>query len=118
MVIAADRVAIGARDKTVMVPFLNDPAPLPQGPFILAHLLGCPVYMAAAWRENGRFTVAWEKLTDRMVLPRGKRVEAITKYATQYMNWLEPRVRAHPMQWYNFFDFWARPKDKDDQQEQ
>ncbi|MEQ5776985.1 glycosyltransferase family 2 protein [Thalassospira sp. NFXS8] len=118
VVIAADRVAIGARDKTVMVPFLNDPAPLPQGPFILAHLLGCPVYMAAAWRENGRFTVAWEKLTDRMVLPRGKRVEAITKYATQYMNWLEPRVRAHPMQWYNFFDFWARPKDKDDQQEQ
>ncbi|OSQ38316.1 glycosyltransferase family 2 protein [Thalassospira mesophila] len=115
VVIAADRVAIGARDKTVMVPFLGDPAPLPQGPFILAHLLGCPVYMAAAWRNNNQFEVAWEKLTDRMVLPRGKRVEAITKYASQYMAWLEPRVRAHPMQWYNFFDFWARPKDKDDQ---
>jgi predicted LPLAT superfamily acyltransferase len=115
VVIAADRVAIGARDKTVMVPFLGDPAPLPQGPFILAHLLGCPVYMAAAWRNNGRFEVAWEKLTDKLVLPRGGRVEAITAYASQYMAWLEPKVRAHPMQWYNFFDFWARPKDKDDQ---
>ncbi|PKR53127.1 glycosyltransferase family 2 protein [Thalassospira marina] len=116
VVIAADRVAIGARDKTVMVPFLGDPAPLPQGPFILAHLLGCPVYMTAAWRTNGRFEIAWEKLTDRMVLPRGKRIEAITDYATQYMAWLEQHVRAHPLQWYNFFDFWARPRDKNDQQ--
>ena len=116
VVIAADRVAIGARDKTVMVPFLGDPAPLPQGPFILAHLLGCPVYMAAAWRKNGRFEIAWDKLTDRLVLPRATRTEAITDYATQYMAWLEKRVRAHPLQWYNFFDFWARPRDENDQQ--
>ncbi|MCH2276622.1 glycosyltransferase family 2 protein [Thalassospira sp.] len=114
IVIAADRVAIGARDKSVRVPFLGDPAPFPQGPFVLAHLLQCPVYMAAAWRNGNRFEIAWEKLADKITLPRANRVGKITEYAEQYAGWLEKLVVTRPLQWFNFYDFWANKKDNNE----
>lgn len=114
VVIAADRVAIGARDKTVSVPFLGDDARFPQGPFILAYLLGCPVYMAAAWRKGNRFAVDWQKLTDKMELPRKGRTDHIAAYARQYADWLAKLALAHPRQWFNFYDFWAPRKDQND----
>ncbi|WP_417823054.1 glycosyltransferase family 2 protein [Thalassospira lucentensis] len=115
IVIAADRVAIGARDKSVAVPFLGQDANFPQGPFVLAYLLQCPVYMAAAWRSGKRFKIEWQKLADTMTLPRKHRTEAITGYATQYAQWLEKIVVMEPLQWFNFHDFWAKKKDGDDQ---
>ena len=114
IVIAADRVAIGARDKTVSVPFIGQNALFPQGPFILAHLLQCPVYMVAAWRDGKRFNISWEKLAERIDLPRKTRTATITKYATTYASWLEKLVVKQPLQWFNFYDFWADKKDKNE----
>ncbi|WP_417803821.1 glycosyltransferase family 2 protein [Thalassospira lucentensis] len=115
IVIAADRVAIGARDKTVSVPFFGEDAQFPQGPFILAYLLQCPVYMSAAWRTGKTFKIVWHKLTDQLILPRANRTEAITQYAAQYAQWLENIVVREPLQWFNFYDFWAKKKAEDDQ---
>jgi predicted LPLAT superfamily acyltransferase len=114
IVIAADRVAIGARDKSVSVPFLGEDANFPQGPFILAYLLGCPVYMAAAWRTGKRFKIKWQKLADSLTLPRKNRTDAIAGYTSQYAQWLEKIVVMEPLQWFNFHDFWAKKKDGDD----
>ncbi|PKR57733.1 glycosyltransferase family 2 protein [Thalassospira lohafexi] len=114
IVIAADRVAIGARDKFVSVPFLGEDANFPQGPFVLAYLLQCPVYMAAAWRTGKRFKIEWQKLADSLTLPRKNRTDAIAGYASQYAQWLEKIVVTEPLQWFNFHDFWAKKKDGDD----
>ncbi|HAI30429.1 MAG TPA: acyltransferase, partial [Thalassospira sp.] len=114
IVIAADRVAIGARDKTVSVPFIGQDAPFPQGPFILAHVLQCPVYMGAAWREGKRFNISWEKLSERIDLPRKERTATITKHAKTYASWLEKLAIEQPLQWFNFYDFWADKKDKNE----
>jgi predicted LPLAT superfamily acyltransferase len=107
VVIAADRIAIGAQPRTVLVPFLGTPARFPQGPFILAHLLGCPVYMVAAWRSGRRYRVRWDLLAERVSLPRQGRIEAITAHASTYAAWLEPLVSQAPRQWFNFYDFWT-----------
>lgn len=107
IVIAADRVAIGARERSVTVNFLGSPAEFPQGPIILAHVLQCPVYMVAAWREGGMFQVAWQQLAERIELPRADREAAIRHYMKNYARWLEPLVLAQPLQWFNFYDFWA-----------
>jgi predicted LPLAT superfamily acyltransferase len=115
VVIAADRIAIGARDKTVTVPFLGDDAQFPQGPFILAYLLQCPVFSAAAWRSGNSFRIAWHKLADQMILPRATREQAITDYAGAYAQWLEKIVVNEPLQWFNFYDFWAKKKADNDQ---
>ena len=114
IVIAADRVAIGARDKSVSAPFLGEDANFPQGPFVLAYLLQCPVYMAAAWRTGKRFKIEWQKLADSLTLPRKNRTDAIAGYASQYAQWLEKIVVTEPLQWFNFHDFWAKKKDGDD----
>ena len=115
VVIAADRIAIGARYKTVLTPFLGEDAQFPQGPFILAYLLQCPVYVAAAWRSGKTFRIAWHKLADQMILPRANRQAAITKYAGAYAQWLEKIVVNEPLQWFNFYDFWAKKKADNDQ---
>ncbi|MCS3902362.1 putative LPLAT superfamily acyltransferase/GT2 family glycosyltransferase [Methylohalomonas lacus] len=107
IVIAADRVAIGARERSVTVNFLGSPAEFPQGPIILAHVLQCPVYMVAAWREGDLFQVAWQQLAERVELPRADREAAIQHYMNDYARWLEPLVLAQPLQWFNFYDFWA-----------
>ncbi|MEQ8285291.1 glycosyltransferase [Thalassospira sp.] len=114
IVIAADRVAIGARDKSVSVPFIGQNASFPQGPFILAHLLQCPVYMVAAWREGRRFNISWEKLSERIDLPRNDRTAKITEHARTYASWLEKLVVQQPLQWFNFYDFWADKKDNNE----
>ncbi len=110
VVIAADRIAIGAQDRTVSVPFLGREACFPQGPFILAHLLGCPVYMVAAWRQGRRYRVTWQKLGEQISLPRKERVQAITHHAATYAAWLGDLVRQAPLQWFNFYDFWTAGK--------
>jgi predicted LPLAT superfamily acyltransferase len=41
------------------------------------------------------------------VLDRKGRRDALRRYATDYAARLERMARAFPMQWYNFFGFWA-----------
>ncbi|MCF8482371.1 MAG: glycosyltransferase family 2 protein [Rhodospirillum sp.] len=111
VVITGDRIAHGARNKCVRIPFLGEPASFPQGPYILAHLMQCPVYMAAAWRVGDRFELACEKLADQITLPRGDRDGVLAAHAQTYVAWLEQRVIAHPRQWFNFYPYWSKPDD-------
>jgi predicted LPLAT superfamily acyltransferase len=60
-------------------------------------------------KENGKFTVYLEKLTDSLKLPRDRRKEELEKVVKRYAASLEERCLAFPYQWYNFFDFWQKP---------
>ncbi|AWK86261.1 glycosyltransferase family 2 protein [Azospirillum thermophilum] len=110
IVIAGDRVPVQSRGRVSLVPFLGEPAPFSQGPYILAALLDCPVYLLFCRREGGRYRLDAEKLAERVVLPRGRRGEALAGYAAAFAGRLEQHALADPYQWFNFFDFWARPK--------
>ncbi|WP_420583812.1 glycosyltransferase family 2 protein [Ruegeria sp.] len=107
LVIAADRTPVEARDNVVRIPFLGDEAAFPMGPFLISHLLECPVYMMGCYRRNGRFEVSWEKLADRVHLPRANRAQGLSDYAGGYAAFLEAQIRKAPYQWFNFFNFWA-----------
>jgi predicted LPLAT superfamily acyltransferase len=113
--IAGDRTPVGGGDRISIVPFLGSPAPFSQGPYILAALLGCPVYLMFCRREGARFRLSVERFADRIVLPRGRRNEALADYAARYAQRLEVQALADPYQWYNFFDFWAAPARVDGQ---
>ncbi|WP_448207158.1 glycosyltransferase family 2 protein [Azospirillum sp. sgz302134] len=110
VVIAGDRVPVQSRGRVSTVPFLGEPAPFSQGPYILASLLDCPVYLLFCRRDGDRHYLSAEKLADRVVLPRGKREEALAGYAAAFASRLERHALADPYQWFNFFDFWARPE--------
>ena len=108
VVIAGDRTPVGGNGRVSRVPFFGRLAPLPQGPWILAALLGCPVRLLFCLRAGSGWELAIENFAERVVLPRGSREAAMTEYAARYAARLEAFARRAPMQWYNFFDFWRQ----------
>lgn len=110
--IAGDRTPVLAEERINMVPFLGDDAPFPQGPYILAHLLECPVYLMFCIRQEGVYRLYFEKFADRISLPRRDRQGAIAAWTARYAQRLESFSLIDPFQWYNFFDFWQKPASK------
>lgn len=107
VVMVGDRVAVGeVGDRVAWVPFLGELAPFPVGPYILASLLKCPTYLLFSLRHGDRYQVHFHKLTDRVVLPRHERTEALDSYVQSFARALENHTKMMPLQWFNFFDFW------------
>ena len=104
--IAGDRTPVTTDGRVSSANFLGHDAPFPQGPYILAHLLECPVYLMFCLRHNDGYRLYFEKFADRITLPRRDKSVAIAQWAACYVRRLESFCLIDPLQWYNFFDFW------------
>jgi predicted LPLAT superfamily acyltransferase len=105
--ILGDRV--GLNERFVEAEFLGEKARFPSGPYLLASLLRCPVLTVCGLFEPPKsYRLHCEPFAERVELPRGKREEAMAKYAQQYAGWLEGCCRRAPENWFNFFDFWSK----------
>lgn len=109
VVIAADRTSPSAPGRVTTAAFLGAPAPFPQGPFILASLLRCPVMTLFCVRQRDGYHVYLERFADRLELPRRQRGEALAQWVQKFAGSLERVVRRAPLQWFNFYDFWRMP---------
>ncbi|WP_047257668.1 acyltransferase [Chromobacterium subtsugae] len=103
--IAGDRVPVSG-DRTVSVPFLGEPAPFPCGPYLLAHLLHCPLYLMACLRQGAGYHLQFVPLAESIRLPRQNREAAIGEYAARFSGELARLLAASPYDWFNFFPFW------------
>jgi predicted LPLAT superfamily acyltransferase len=106
LLIAGDRVPIESNDKVSTATFFGDDADFPIGPFVLANLLRCPVYLLHCYHTRGRYLLDME-LFEEVILPtrHGKRRSydrEVQKFAAE----LEKQVCHEPLQWFNFYDFW------------
>jgi predicted LPLAT superfamily acyltransferase len=110
--ITADRVSVRHKERCVHVPFLGRPAPFPEGPFILASLLACPVYLMFCVADGARYRVYVEQFADPLVLPRAERHDALERVIAQYARRLEAHCLLAPTQWFNFFDFWEQAQNR------
>jgi predicted LPLAT superfamily acyltransferase len=109
--ILADRV--GLNDKQVEVDFLGAKAAFPTGPFLLASLLKCPVYLVfGLYFEPNRYELFCEPFAERIELPRAARAQALAAVVQRYATRLEHYVRLAPDNWFNFYDFWNAGKSK------
>jgi predicted LPLAT superfamily acyltransferase len=89
------------------VPLLGGEVDLPEAPYRLAGLLGCPLFFMVALRAApGRYRVFAEVLAERVELPRDCRDERIRALATAYAARLEHYCLLAPYEWFNFFDYW------------
>ena len=107
--LVADRTSISRTGRSVTCDFLGEPAEFPEGPFILAALLNCPVYFIFCLKNNGRYEVHLERMTDALVLPRATRQQELQRVIKIFASRLEQQCLTFPYQWYNFFDFWQKP---------
>jgi predicted LPLAT superfamily acyltransferase len=107
IVIAGDRTPVRGQARVTRVPFLGALAPFSQGPYVLAALMECPVWLLFCRKVDGRHRLFVERFAERIVLPRQARDAALADHAAHYATRLQAHAIADPFQWYNFYDFWA-----------
>lgn len=104
--VLADRVPVSSNSRSRRVSFLGEEARFPEGPFILASLLKCPVYTLFCTRSGSDYRIRCDKFADQVLLPRKNRSAALQAYISRYAAVLEDNVRRSPYQWFNFYSFW------------
>jgi predicted LPLAT superfamily acyltransferase len=109
VVIAGDRVPVSSNPRVALAPFLGQTAAFPVGPYVMAAVLGCPLYTLFATRRQGGYELHFERLRETVSLPRRGREAALTELAGDYAARLEHHVRRAPLEWFNFYDFWQLP---------
>ncbi|OTA20155.1 putative glycosyl transferase [Xenorhabdus beddingii] len=114
--IVGDRIAVNPSrantQRIVWSQFLGHHAPFPQGPFILASVLRCPVLLMFALRQNDKFKIYCEHFANPLELPRKQREQALQLAVDRYASRLEYYALQSPLDWFNFFDFWQLPVDR------
>ncbi|NCT82763.1 MAG: acyltransferase [Comamonadaceae bacterium] len=108
LAIAGDRVPLRG-GKTARIPFLGGEADFPVGPYLIAGLLGCPLYLMLSLHEGRGYALEFELLADKVLLPRRAREAALAQHASRFADALAARLRRSPYDWFNFYAFWDRP---------
>ena len=106
VVIVGDRIPLGDRSPVVEAPFLGKLAPFAMGPYVLAHVLECPVFLFFCLREETGYRLFLEPFAEHISLPREGRYEVTATWASRYATRLAEYATRFPLQWYNFYDFW------------
>lgn len=110
LAIAGDRTPVTGEQRTSNVAFLGRQAPMPQGAFILASLLKCPVMLMFCLKQEKRYTIYLERFSDKLEFPRQQRAELLQKYVQEYATRLQFFCIKAPLQWFNFYAFWLDSK--------
>ena len=110
VVIAGDRVPVSPNPRVAVADFLGAPAAFPVGPYVLASVLQCPVYLLFSTTSGNRSDVYFEPFRDVVRIPRKERDAALAALAIDYAKRLEHHCARVPLQWFNFYDFWHLPQ--------
>ena len=107
IVIAGDRTPVSGERYVSEVAFLGDIAAFPQGPFILAGLLRCPVYLLFCLKRRDRYHVYIEKFSELIDYRQRRHRPQVLEEATRaFAERLQHYCLQAPLQWFNFFPFW------------
>lgn len=111
VVIVGDRISAQTPERAVWADFLGRPAPFAIGPWVLASLLQCPVYLMFCMKEAQGYNLMFEPFADEYItLPRKTRQQELQKLVARYAAKLEQVLYRYPYQWFNFYDFWQLPQ--------
>lgn len=115
LIIAGDRVPVGLSDNVAPAIFLGAEANFPIGPYVLGNLMRCPVYIMHCYFDSGMHRLRVELLDDEIRTTRKDRHRDYQPYVQKFASSLEAQVRKSPLQWFNFYDFWASQTASDQQ---
>jgi predicted LPLAT superfamily acyltransferase len=113
VVIAADRVPIHS-NRVQSADFMGKPALWPEGAWILASLMKCPVMSLFCYQQDDHYEVFIDLLAEQIVLPRRDREAALSDWVQRYAKQVEFHCQHAPLQWFNFYHFWDSPCDTAD----
>lgn len=106
VVMHGDRYREGA--KTLTADFFGRPAKFPAGPFVMAAKFGVPLCIVFAVKTDNH---TYQFSTEEPIQVKRVRGEAELERVCQellqkYIVEVEKMVKAHPYQWFNYYDFW------------
>ncbi|WP_439287444.1 LpxL/LpxP family acyltransferase [Lonepinella sp. BR2357] len=104
--LAVDRIPLQG-DKTAAVNFLGQPALFPQGAWLLASLLKTSVNTLFCVKQQGKYHLSLHKLDIQLNGRSTKRQQQIQHAMQHYADLLAQQCAKNPLQWFNFYDFWA-----------
>lgn len=113
IIITGDRTAVDSNSRYEIVPFLGQDAAFAQGPFILGGLLDCPVFLLFSMKQKGGYHIFFEQFSDSLKSSRKARAQNLKCNVQAYAKRLEHYACAYPLQWFNFYDYWALPDNID-----
>jgi len=91
----------------VPAPFLDDPAPFPTAPWLIASVLQVPVVLAfGLYRGGKRYDLVFETFSEKITMARHNRAEVLAALVQTYAQRLQHYARLAPYNWFNFYDFW------------
>jgi len=106
--ILGDRVR--PREAWAFADFLGSQAAFPTGPYALASVLQCPIYLTfGLYREPNRYYLYCEPFAEGVRVPRSERTKVFQDQAQRFADRLSHYTRMAPNNWFNFFDFWSPP---------
>jgi predicted LPLAT superfamily acyltransferase len=110
--VLADRAVPEARNRIARASFLGEPAPFPEGPFLLSMVMQLPVMLTIALKTGpNRYEVFMEEIADGEPVPVAERAKVIQERVEIFAARLEYFCTREPLQWFNFYDFWAEIED-------
>ncbi len=98
----ADRFLEG--NKTLSTVFLNKVARFPAGPFLLARTFQVPVSFVFAMKDD---SLDYHFYASAPKIYSGDRESSVEEMLRDYCLSIENCIRKYPLQWYNYYDFWA-----------
>lgn len=105
VMVAADRTPIQS-NRVEILPFLGHDSPWPQGAWLLANLLKCPVITVFCYPLKQQQHVSIHLLAEQLSFPRAQRQQQMRAAMLQYIHLIEYHCSIAPYQWFNFYPFW------------
>jgi predicted LPLAT superfamily acyltransferase len=106
VVMHGDRFREG--NKTLEAEFFGRKARFPAGPFIMAAKFGVPLIIVFAVKETNKHYHFFAVPPIEVKRTRGEAEleQIVQELLTRYVREFEKVVRAYPLQWFNYYDFW------------
>ena len=80
---------------------------MPQGAFVLAGLMKCPLYLMFCLKQQGRYHIYVELFARKLEFGNRKnRRQALDAAIQEFALRLEYYCLKEPLQWFNFFPYW------------